>query len=157
MSSDPVRVLWRISKHADLSGAGGEIVSGRWHRKGLPVVYLAETPSGALLESLVHLEFTQRKRPETYTLLKVEIAEQVDVLEIEVQNPQWKSNDELTRRLGSGWLTESKTLLARVPSVVMPFTWNLLMNPKHNLASRVRIAAVYEERFDSRLFRFGSR
>ena len=31
-------VIWRIGNHADLSGAGGIRSSGRWHRRGAPVV-----------------------------------------------------------------------------------------------------------------------
>jgi RES domain-containing protein len=43
--------LWRISIYADLSGAGGLMASGRWHSQGKRIVYLADHPSSALLES----------------------------------------------------------------------------------------------------------
>jgi hypothetical protein len=38
----------------------------------------------------------------------------------------------------------------------MPHTWNYLLNPEHPAASQVRIVEVIKERFDNRLFRFGS-
>jgi len=38
-------MLWRVSRHRDLAGAGGLRAPGRWHERGLPVVYLAETPA----------------------------------------------------------------------------------------------------------------
>jgi RES domain-containing protein len=47
-------ILWRISRHRDLSGAGGMRAAGRWHEAGRPVVYLAESPAAALLEVCVH-------------------------------------------------------------------------------------------------------
>jgi RES domain-containing protein len=46
-------VLWRISRHRDLDGLGRLRASGRWHERGLPVVYFAESPAGALLEVFV--------------------------------------------------------------------------------------------------------
>jgi hypothetical protein len=49
-------VLWRISNFAGLKGIGGLRALGRWHFAGRPVVYLAEHPAGALLETLVHQE-----------------------------------------------------------------------------------------------------
>jgi RES domain-containing protein len=47
-------VLWRISRHRELSGTGGLRASGRWHHAGHRIVYLAESPAGALLEVCAH-------------------------------------------------------------------------------------------------------
>ncbi|MGB9409097.1 MAG: RES family NAD+ phosphorylase, partial [Terracidiphilus sp.] len=47
--------LWRISNYVDLSGEGGLTASARWHTKGKPVVYLADSPAGAMLERIVHM------------------------------------------------------------------------------------------------------
>ncbi|MCY4342614.1 MAG: RES family NAD+ phosphorylase [Gammaproteobacteria bacterium] len=49
-------ILWRISSHADLGGLGGVHRSGRWRSRGVPVVYLSESPALALLEVLVNFE-----------------------------------------------------------------------------------------------------
>jgi RES domain-containing protein len=54
--------LWRISNYADLSGAGGLRAAGRWHSQGKRIVYLADHPSSALLEMLVHLDREFPKR-----------------------------------------------------------------------------------------------
>lgn len=62
-------VLWRISRHLDLSGRGGLTFAGRWHHAGAPVVYLAETPSGALVEVCAHT--SANDIPPSFTLLKV--------------------------------------------------------------------------------------
>ncbi len=50
-----------------------------------------------------------------------------------------------------------ETPFARVPSAIVPRTWNYLLNPLHPDAKRLEIAEVIRERFDNRLFRFGSR
>jgi RES domain-containing protein len=63
----------------------------------------------------------------------------------------------MTRRIGDEWLASLETPLARVPSAIMPRTWNYLLNPEHPGAKQVQIAEVIKERFDNRLFRFGAR
>src|SRR3984893_1129759 len=63
--------LWRISNHADLTGIGGLRAAGRWHSQGRRIVYLADHPSSALLEMLVHLD--RDLIPSTYQLLRISI------------------------------------------------------------------------------------
>jgi RES domain-containing protein len=59
--------------------------------------------------------------------------------------------------MGDAWLATLETALARVPSVIAPHTWNYLLNPEHPDAKQVVVAEVIRERFDNRLFRFGTR
>jgi RES domain-containing protein len=150
--------LWRISNYIDLSGEGGRKFSARWHSAGLRVVYLAESPISALVETLVHLEVDSEDIPDFYTLLKISVP---DSLVVKPLDPpagiEWKQDLELTRRTGNAWLASMKTPLARVPSVIAPHTWNYLLNPLHPDAKQVQVAEVIKERFDGRLFRFGAR
>ena len=64
-------VIWRISNHADLSGAGGLRSSGRWHRRGAPVVCLAEHPALAILEVLVDFELAPGEVPDGIQILRL--------------------------------------------------------------------------------------
>jgi len=70
--------LWRISKHADLSGRGGVLLEGRWHRKGTPVVYCSDHPSTALLEVLGHLQPEQI--PPSFQLIKIKCHDNISIL-----------------------------------------------------------------------------
>ena len=150
--------LWRISDYIDLNGEGGRKAGARWHTAGSRIVYLAESPMAALVETLVHLEVESEETPDFYTLLKISVP---DGLSIRSLNPpaesDWKHNLELTRRLGDAWLASLETSLARVPSVLAPQTWNYLLNPEHPDAKMIEVAEVIKERFDNRLFRFSSR
>jgi RES domain-containing protein len=150
--------VWRISNYPDLSGEGGRIASGRWHTEGRPVVYLAESPAAAMLERIVHLGGREGKLPRTYDLLEVEAGEDLAISNLDppVESP-WKLDFEITRTLGDGWLISAASALARVPSVIVPRTWNFLLNPLHPDACKVRIASVTRERFDNRLSRLGGR
>jgi RES domain-containing protein len=152
--------LWRISNYDDLSGEGGRIGSARWHTAGRPVVYLAETPAGALLERIVHLTDSNEDGflPRFYQLLRVSVPDEVAIKQLNGLFPtDWKQNLELTRRIGDAWLVSKETPLARVPSAIAPQTWNYLLNPEHPDAKQVVVAEVIRERFDNRLFRFGAR
>jgi RES domain-containing protein len=150
--------LWRISNYPDLGGEGGRIASARWHTEGRPVVYLAESPAAAMLERIVHLSYLNGKLPRTYDLLEVEAAENLPVLNLDPSGEsEWKQNAEITRALGDDWLAASASAMARVPSVIVPLTWNFLLNPLHPDASKVRIVSVIRERFDNRLFQSEAR
>lgn len=150
-----MKTFWRISGHADLNGEGARIVSARWHSKGNRVVYLAESPAGALLERLVHLPETYDRLPRSYDLLEVSAPQHLAVKDLmPLAETEWKDQIELTRRIGDAWLASRETALARVPSAVIARTWNMMLNPMHREAEHLRIESVTRERFDSRLFRF---
>jgi RES domain-containing protein len=149
-------ILWRISNYADLNGTGGLLHSGRWHHRGRPVVYLAESAAGALLEVLVHLEVaTSTALPKSYRLLEVKLPDDASSIDAPVRmGPHWltwKSQIERTRRLGDVWLASGDSLLLRVPSAVVGRSFNRLLNPQHAEARRCRIVSVSEWPFDERL------
>ena len=65
----------------------------------------------------------------------------------------WKNNEEVTREIGDAWLEKSVSALMRVPSVIMPETYNWLLNPRHADAKRVIILHAEKHLYDSRLFK----
>jgi RES domain-containing protein len=153
-----MRTLWRISNHADLGGWGGEKFESRWSSLGRRVVYLAESPAGAMLEVLVHLKDRDDQLPATFSLLEIESPDDSPAQELlPLAAAPWKEKPESTRRIGDTWLSSRQAPLARVPSAIMPRTWNYLLNPEHPEASRTLVISVIRERFDNRLFRFGAR
>jgi RES domain-containing protein len=143
-------ILWRVSRHRDLSGKGGFKAAGRWHHAGHPVVYLAETPASALLEVCVHT--SANDIPPAFTLLKIE-GPDVDCPSIREESlpKDWPGRPEVTRALGTAWLRENASVLLRVPSAIVPETVNFLFNPSHAQASEFRIAQVFSYPFDPRL------
>jgi RES domain-containing protein len=147
--------LWRISNYADLSGRGGLFSSGRWHSRGTEIVYLADHPAAALLETLVHLEIDPDDLPSTYQLLDVEIPDSVVVDAIRGSDlpAEWRRDNAATQPLGDRWLREQRTALSQVPSAITPFTANWLLNPKHPDAAAAKIVNVSSAPFDQRLFR----
>jgi RES domain-containing protein len=146
--------LWRISNFRSLSGEGGLVYSARWHTAGRPIVYLAASPAGAIVEVLVHLELEEDELPPSYTLLKVEAPASISLEEIRLPaRGDWRTDLEITRNLGDEWLKSAKTVLARVPSAILPNTFNYILNPLHRDAKRIKITEATEASFDARLLR----
>lgn len=149
-----MRTFWRISNYPDLSGEGSKRASARWHYKGKLIVYLAESPAGAMLERLVHLVDTEGQLPRAYDLLRIEVSgEPASKDLLPLADVDWKDRLDLTRQIGEAWLASRETALARVPSAIMPYTWNVLLNPEHPDAKKLSVAEVIKERFDNRLVR----
>lgn len=145
--------LWRISNYADLEGGGGIKTPGRWHNKGIPIVYLSETPALAMLEVLVHFEMAPNDVPETYQLLEVEFPDKEHIWELSEESlpENWQANQAWTRSAGDEWLSGFENCLLRVPSAIVPHSYNYLLNPRHELAGKAEIVSVQSHPFDVRL------
>jgi RES domain-containing protein len=147
-------ILWRISNHADLDGRGGLYASARWHSQGHRIVYLAQSPAGALTEVLVHLELDADDLPKTFKLLKVEAPDDLAIGEVSLSQlpANWRDDLVLTRTIGDEWLEGKETALLKVPSAIVPETFNVLLNPEHRGAARVKVLAHEQYPWDRRLF-----
>ena len=146
-------ILWRVSNYQTLGGVGGLYVSGRWHTKGHPVIYCTLNPATALLETLVHIEIDSEDRPERFQVLRIEGPDSLsfELIEASSLSPDWTEDISSTQTIGDRWLSEKRSLLLQVPSVLVPETWNVLVNPQHPEANLLKIAMTYEHAFDARL------
>lgn len=142
--------LWRVSNFADLSGNGGVMFPARWHNAGRPILYAAESPAGALLEILVHVD--REDVPDDFQLIEMEVddAASVEALEQTELPPNWRDDLMATRAIGDEWLSQGRSLVLRVPSILAPRTWNALLNPQHRDAPRMRIIGTERFPFDGR-------
>lgn len=144
--------LWRISRRTTLDGAGGLIAPARWHSRGRRVVYLAESPAGALLEVLVHLEVDPLRPPVGMKIMKVDEDAASSLAVTPSSLPAgWAKDLGLTRSIGDEWLAARDSALLRVPSAIVPETMNVLLNPEHPDAARVSILKAEDLDLDDRL------
>jgi len=143
-------ILWRISRHRDLSGAGGLRAPGRWHFAGHPIVYLAQNPASALLEVCVHT--SANDVPPQFTLLRVEgPALRYPSIRLRDLPRAWREHPDVTREIGAAWLAKGASALLRVPSALVPETFNFLFNPRHADAIRFHVTQTFDSPFDARL------
>ncbi|WP_062057749.1 RES family NAD+ phosphorylase [Cellvibrio sp. OA-2007] len=62
-----------------------------------------------------------------------------------------RQNDlEFTRAIGDEWLISGSSLFMRVPSAVVPHSFNYLFNPRHVAAANAEIISVRQYPFDTR-------
>ena len=114
------------------SGAGAQLYGGRWNPPGRPVVYVTTSISLAILEILVHMQNSMLMR--SYTLLSIEVPEEwLDTLEVSELAADWRSASvpDSTQRQGDNWLAEGEYVGLKVPSVIVPSEYNVLLNPQH--------------------------
>ena len=117
-------------KYHPLDPEGARRAGGRWNSKGVPAVYLADSISLAVLEVTVHaLEL-----PDDYYLTEVIFDEAlVETLDITKLLWNWRDPvraDEL-RGIGDQWNSEKRSAILKIPSIVVPQEFNLVVNTEH--------------------------
>jgi RES domain-containing protein len=145
-------IVWRLTTapFADLTGEGARIAGGRWNSPGRPLVYTAENPALAILETRVYLDLPFDLLPDKYVLV------QIDTHDLPFDQLLLPSGPEDCRIKGDLWLDQARTALLQVPSVIVPVCHNILINPRHPDAHSVSIVAVEPHQFDQRLWAVGT-
>jgi len=137
-------------RYPPFSGEGGLYVAGRWHERGVRIVYTAGTKALSILEFLAHL--TPGSTPAAATWWWLDLDEsQTPVERVEVADlpSRWSGVRHLkaTRAIGTRWVREERTPVLRVPSVHVPGEWNYLLNPLHADAASLLATAGGPEDF----------
>lgn len=149
-------IVYRISRKVfkdDLKGTGAEKYGGRWNNIGVPVLYTAEHLSLCILEFAVHTSLSML--PADLYITEIELPEDKNAVHFEGGLPyDWRHvpHNNATQLYGDEFVKASKYLALKVPSVVVPKEFNLLINPRHDLAEKIRIVHSYPFNFDKRLF-----
>jgi RES domain-containing protein len=120
-------VFTRTRKEA-FSGQGGVYASARWHSAGRPIVYTPQSLSLAALEILVRLKQTNDIEP--FYVYTMEIPDHL-ILTPKSLPARWRSRITVSRAFGDAWLKTNNLPALRVPTVITPGEWNVLVNPLH--------------------------
>lgn len=154
--------LYRLAKERkghyladDLSGNGAAIAGGRWNPRGMRVLYTCCHASTSLLEALVHMSGILPAGG--LFLVTIEVPDSVYEGAFAPELPDdWATLSEdpvSTAQIGRGWLEKAEQLAMRVPSIVCPTDFNLLLNPLHDdFAASVRVVSKELFKLDPRLF-----
>lgn len=122
---------------------------GRWNSLGRPVVYAAETFSGAMLEILVHANIG--RPPRDLHFATIVIPSEVAIEEFSGAEADVADADR-SRRFGDVWCEEQRTAVLLVPSVVTRIERNLVINPSHPDFGRITASKPERVIWDPRLF-----
>jgi RES domain-containing protein len=147
--------IFRIgdARHPLWDGTGAALVGGRWNSAGRQVIYASLSYACAMLEILAHASIG--RIPTTHRYLIADVPENITI-ERRAANELpagWDRDDSLSaREFGDCWLTEARSAVLLVPSVVARLEWNALVNPLHPDATRLKIADSETVVWDKRLF-----
>lgn len=154
-------VAWRIGVDApdyeahDLSGKGAERTGGRWNYKGTALVYASQSRALACLEAVVHLGDSDPLPLNRY-LVELRIPDELWRARVEFETSMhvgWDAEPpgRVSMNWGTGWARSLESLLAEVPSVIVPEESNVLVNPAHPdialLNGRKVRKWIYDQRF----------
>jgi len=153
--------IWRIAPDTpeyeahDLSGKGAGKTGGRWNHKGTAMVYASASRSLACLETVVHLSGGTPLPLNRY------------LVQLLVPMAVWNARTTFKPRAhvgwdaepagkvsidwGTAWAKAKATLVAQVPSVIVPEEHNILLNPQHPDAGKVKATKVRKWTYDFRL------
>jgi len=148
--------LYRIAKEKfinDVSGEGARLYGGRWNKTGDAMLYCSEHLSLCVLEVLVHMDY--QYFTDEYYFIEAEISEK-DIFflkEIKKINANWRNNPPVsqTQDYGSQWLEKSEKLALAVPSAVLPFEYNILVNPRHSRFTKIKFSKEKLLNLDARM------
>lgn len=136
-----------------LDGLGARRVGGRWNSPGRGAVYCAGSVSLAALETFVHLPPSMRST-EKLPGLSLVILGLPDALQGRVLEPEALpegSDIAVSRAIGDAWLAGGETLWLEVPSLVIPWERNVILNPDHSGMADVQVLDIQPFRYDPRL------
>ena len=151
--------VYRITKkeHAALDGLGGLYGSGRWHKKGFPVIYTSEHASLAAWEKIVHVA-SFGNLPNNLLLIKIEIPDGIKIQTVpkNILVEGWDSFpfSSETVNCGTSFLQKKKYLALKVPTVIIPDEFNFILNPLHPEINECKVISLIPFIFDKRVSKF---
>ena len=147
--------MYRLARKAfkdDLNGTGAEKFGGRWNNIGVPMLYASEHQSLCVLEFAVHTHLTLL--PKDLFMITLELPPDKKAVTAAKGLPyNWHQtpHHNATQVFGDDFIREGAFLALRVPSAIVPGEFNLIINPNHALAEKIRIADAVPFAFDQRL------
>lgn len=136
----------------DLVSSGA---SNRWNKKGEFVIYAGSSRSLSTLELIVYRNFI---KPEiSYKVMVVSVAgdeQNIKTIKAEDLPDNWRKFEAYPKlqQMGSYWYNSKETLILKVPSAVIPYEFNYIINTEHiDFKSKVQLARTENYFWDGRL------
>lgn len=146
-------MLYRITSRAyarDLSGTGAMLYGGRWNPRGMRMLYTSASVSLAMLETLANLSGDHFQR--NLVVVRLELPDALDVYTPVELPERWQSYPHRAETVTFGeTFLRSDHVAMRVPSALVPFEFNVLINPIHEKFDLVKYVDSNPILLDKRL------
>lgn len=136
-----------------LSGKGSSSMDGgRWNRPGSAAVYLAENGALALAEVLAHVQEASILSQLVWFVFDLP-EDNIATLDRQGLPVGWNRvpHTRVSQAIGTAFLDNGEYLGLRVPSVIVPFESNFLLNPFHPLIRDLSPVSEIPLKWDRRL------
>ena len=155
--------VWRIASETseyaadDLSGMGAFKTGGHWNSKNRYVLYCADSPSLACLETLVHLGGWNL--PLKRYLIAIDIPDSMwskrETKAASMLPSGWNASPskQASSALGDNWLKRKQSAVLVVPSATVPEDSVILLNPLHTDAHKIKAEKLRVWHYDQRLLK----
>ena len=141
-------------RHDPLSVEGSRLFGGRWNPKGIAVLYATSTPELGLVETLAHAPQVRYEELPTYWLFSIDMPDDIIYYSREQLPDYWQDETyERTQSWLHDWLTQPDHLAVAVPSVIVPFSYNIIIHPAHPTFAKLRMIGQEVMPVDRRLWR----
>lgn len=148
--------VYRISKANYAHKLSSSGVANRWNKNGQYVLYAGSSRSLSTLELIVHRGSIV---PEIeYKIVVISISDNDDLIrKILVSDlpANWRkmSAYPLLQEIGSVWYENQETLLLMVPSAIIPYEFNFIINTEHpDFLENIDLIRREDFFWDTRLF-----
>lgn len=132
----------------DLTGTGAFLHGGRWNFPGTYMLYTAENNVLAAFEIALRIPLEQISQD--YVMIPLSVPEDSRAPDPSLPK-NWYRDVTITRAVGDSFLKEGKSLCMKVPSALISDSFNILINPKHDLIRKVKVMEPRAILFDKRL------
>ena len=150
------RIIREKFRDQSLSTEGSRLYGARWNPKGTGILYTTSTPELGLIETLAHAPGVRYEDLPAYWLSSIEIPDNIRRYELKDLPAYWQDNDyQRTQYWLKDWLRKPDFLAIAIPSVIVPFSKNVLLHPVHELFNEIKLVDQKRIPVDRRLWRLG--
>jgi RES domain-containing protein len=134
-------IVFRIVHKAFSQSLVGSGHPGRWNKAGQKVIYAAESIALAFLESMIRRQGVGFN--EDFNIMFLDIPQDLSISTIDSASlsPGWDDirNHSVSQELSLSWYASLQAPVLKVPSVVLPHSFNFVINTEHKDFNKIKI------------------
>ena len=147
-------IVYRIqlARYTDfLSGNWALDHPARWHKKGDKVIYTSDSLALAVLEMIANVNGIENLPPNLIYVQYEFSSRYQEILDYKFKKEEYLSYGE-SQELGHEWVKGYDKVCLKVPSILIPHSSNVLINPSHPDFRGIDVSQPEPLLSDSRLF-----
>jgi RES domain-containing protein len=140
------RIVHKNYTHLNPSG-----IEGRWNSAGNKIIYAAESIPLAFLETMIRRQGIGFSDQFRILFLEMPDNSSMSAIEEKSLDPEWRESNTICQVKGDQWYREGSSLLLKVPSSVMPYSYNFLINMQHPESKLLKLKTITDLMPDPRI------